>query len=526
MKVNLSKKDQDTTIDYRTNIVRYAQSSKGVVPYAVMASMFTDYMKRVHKEIIYFEDNVYYSSVFLLCCDKWDEDIVLGPDRLDKDFIMSAATTVLRMFEMGISAIDGPPVALPLDWDIREKEEDSQAKLLYQSLLHFGVFNTEGTAVYYGSGTGDSYATSVLRSHFDNIQRDYLFIDPQTVIDVQAAPTSFQDGALVDIYDHDSVYGMMDNNFGMTIKSTTVEKGTFAFDYYVGKKETWLPVYKPFHPEGMLLTVKNFLSYASGFLRQKNQYNCGCFNCRAMQYLSNYYDFVWLYSSLNTPNNHRFHMWKLPGLTRYEGDMAQRFGNAPADTDLNAVSSYLVGKVVDFGSGDKVTQSVVPFDDNKRRPPAGHVIRARMSLHHDPSMFLYCSLSYNTVIIQDEMKNKPGRYWNHVGRYYDRKFFESYYVTRGYKLVLNIGSYDYTMVFVLDRGKVNSRVMFDIFFTELPLYLQPVTDRYQGKKIDGFDFVFEDRHYFKHGSVVLRRYNKNNNLVNFSVDAAICDDNL
>jgi len=536
-KLNIQAVKAPDDYDYRTNIVKYASTSPpAIVPFSVLDSLCTKYFPETHNcSPIYYEDNIFFSSIFILACDSWTEDITDGCSVLPADMIIAAAISVLDYIRIGPSYKFEEPGRFPLSWNVTLKEENSQAKLLFQSLLHFSVFETKGMATYYGSGCGDTYATDVLQSYLSKQGRDYQFIDPQSP-HIPAAPTQFSDNALFDVYDEHSISVALEHSKGMTIKSTSIGAGTSYYHYYAGKKEKWFPVHKPFHMEGMYLTARNFFKYVIGMLEDKNQYNCGCISCRGLQFLSHYHDFGWLYGSFNTPDGHRLHMWKLPGLTKFE-TLSDRFGMtkyvAPvtkqADTDYENVKSYFVGKVVNFGSGSTEYKDVINFDDNLKFPPPGDTIYARMSLHHDPSMFFFVAKRYPIIVIQDEIRSAPGRYWNHTAHHYGHEFVSQHFETRGYEVKYSriIGD-RYTLV--LHRSRDDKKRLrgkrkdakespgLPIYVADLPEYLQPVFFRYGSRVIDGYDFKFDGKHYLKSGSVQLKRYATNNNFVNFSVD--------
>lgn len=550
--------------DERTNIVVYASScSPGLISFQQLETYLSHCAS--FKEITglpNMRESVYWSCIYLLACDKWDNDVIGVVHTTPSCYVIPYAVDILKRLAARDFSLDyEDAIPIPCKWDTTIGTEDSQAKLLYQSLLHL-KFDEPVELRYYGSGMGDTYATSVLRGYCDKEKIEYEFFDPQAIQDIGSAPFYGKDNSLVDVYDDYFVNEHLKHNTSGMIKSTAPGG---SLDNVVKHKVIWIPVRKPFHPERVYMNEQKFLRYAIELLLvQETMMLCTCFSCRCLSMLSAYFvDPYWFMSVFNTPNHHHStHKWKLPALTKFIDEEHSAHSKVSSFVERAGISafsrndeakSYVKGVVVDFFPGDSPYPGALKFFSNDSFPPVGTTIKASMAMHHDPSLFLYSSLYYERVIIQDELKAAPGRFWDHCSYHVPQSTLRKFYVNNGYSIVIDFTEANrYTLVLqrkvpiLLSPEKramlkslgrhmtIKSLPKIDVNsfpikskFDELPLWIQPVQTAIRSAEgiilVDGYNFEFDGKKFVKHGNNVMTRELQVNNLVNFNLSFDVID---
>jgi len=549
--------------DERTNIVVYASTCP---PGLIGFNQLETYLSHCasFKEITglpHMRESVYWSCIYILACDKWSSDVVGSVHVTPSSYVIPYAVDILKRLAAQDFSLDyEDAIPIPCNWTTEIGQEDSQAKLLYQSLLHL-KFDEPEKLRYYGSGLGDMYATSVLRGYCEKEQIEYDFFDPQAVQDIGAAPFYGKDNSLVDVYDDYFIKEHLKHSTSGMIKCT-VPGG--SLDDVVKHKVIWIPVKKPFHPEKVYMTEKKFLKYAIDLLLvQETMLTCPCFSCRCLSMLSVYFkDPYWFMSIFNTPaHHHSTHKWKLPALTKFVDEKHSEHSRVTSFTDQKNVSalsrneearSYVKGTVVDFFPGDAPYPGAMKYFANDKFPPYATTIKASMAMHHDPPLFLFSSLHYERVIIQDEVRAAPGRFWDHC-YHVPQASLRKFYIDNGYTIVIDSTEANrYTLVLhrkvpiILTPDKramlkslgqhmtIKSVLLSNVNsfpikskFVELPLWLQPVQTAMRNDKeivmVDGYNFDFDGRKYVKDGRHVITREIQVNNLINFNLSFDIID---
>jgi len=428
-------------------------TNQGIIPFDAMVELIRTFTK---KDEMYFAQNLCYSSIFLLCLDNWKGDItMLGMPScvLEERYILGYSryafkAAVLNLFQDD-EIVYSPEayVSQPLEWNHIRELEDSQAKLLYQSFFYLALIQPEEVK-YYGSGVGTTYATEVFRAYLDEKQIKYSFVDPQAVKDIRTSVVVPDDQSLVDVYDGSVVSEAIKITSASIIKATTqvgidATADTGNFFKTANKKDLYVAVAKPFHHERMYIPIKLCMDYIMGMTRSYTIQHCHCFDCKALYWLSEYYiDTSWFMSIFNTTvGHHTNHKWKQPALNKFVDEKQSnhsglaRFStvhNTAAESRFRFISDYASGTIAEFGPGEKPYKgadgwskvNAMPLINDlgicvTRTPKNYTTVIASMSAHHDPMAFIkFVSLIRPLkIIVCDEIRPDPGRWWNHKGHY-------------------------------------------------------------------------------------------------------------
>jgi hypothetical protein len=502
-----------------------------------------------------------YSTIYILAVDEWDRPISKAGVSIEYSLIMSRVRSILLILQ-----------GLEPEWDdiecheryVANCMEDGQAKLLSMSLWSLYADKPE-VYRYYGSGTGNTYATSVLRAELEKKNIEKFFFDPLAVHpdDLPVAIVDYEGWGFSDVFDENSILRQTKLSGGMIkfYDSTTRPISTMLAEL---SSTDWYHFRPAFHYEYRALRSADMLKYLYYFVNSASVRSaalCSCYLCKTIKMLAMVSgEEVDIMAAKFHGTNYAPCKGKLPGRTAYVVNESKHLEHSGVGVPVGVEFAPTYGIVlkknlnfdrcrwaersirttcVDWGSGRRPLQvyskKFISWDNTSTTfyDRDVHSIYACQSVHHDPYHFFFTLLKgeYVRVAIIDHDGPPMFERSNHTGRYLFFREYDRIMKSLGYNLVnmeqegaakfraIWDKSSDYLMLRRdrrLNRSKIgrkikntlpDMRVFREIYGWErhwaVPWYLQPV---YWLPPI--YDFIMDDVRYTSGGELAIEYFKK------------------